>query len=105
VQKRDWRLVWNKGCGTAENPLFVNLKQKEKINFSDPQALLNSFLPVINSNEVSTFETIADCLISGSAIFMVYGSNLALSLVLKKWEKRNIEKPETETVVRGASKN
>ena len=44
---------------------------------------------------------VLDVLLSGDTILFVDGDKQALSIGTRKWEKRSVEAPQTETVVRG----
>jgi spore germination protein KA len=59
---------------------------------------------LVSSGDVKKREMLGDALdalLSGDTLLLVDGARLALSIGTRKWEKRGVEAPQTETVVRG----
>ncbi len=72
---------------------------------TDCAALLDviayEILSVSSINKISSIEDVTARLLSGSAILILDGCENALEIPAQKWEKRQIEEPQTESVVRG----
>ncbi|MFK2826914.1 spore germination protein [Bacillus sp. B190/17] len=86
--------------GLDENVLLPLMKQAdgETPSFTE---LLENKLPV---TKVKRVNLLADCIESismGNPILLCEGEQAACSLGFPKWEKRSIEEPEAEAVVRG----
>lgn len=59
------------------------------------------FLSVGEVKRVLTLEDLLHDLLSGNSIVLVNGSKEALSISTRSWDKRGVEEPATENVVRG----
>ncbi|MPW25467.1 spore germination protein [Alkalibaculum sp. M08DMB] len=70
-----------------------NLTVLDRIN----ERLLSS----TNIDNVSKIKLLIDNILTGNTVLLLDGSNQALAIPLQKWEKRSIEQPVTESVVRG----
>lgn len=81
-----------------QNSCFNNAKEPETITAS----YIKSDLLLVGSIDIvpSPNEAI-DHFLSGDTVLLVDGSREALSISLRAWDKRNVEEPKTETVVRG----
>ena len=58
-------------------------------------------LSVYNLKEMNLFNDVIDSVLSGDTCFFMDGCAAALSIDTKKWKTRQIEEPDTETVIRG----
>lgn len=67
----------------------------------DIASLRQEFLSVGEVKLLSTIDEALGDLFSGQTILLVDKAKEALSIGLRKWEKRGIDEPQTETVVRG----
>ncbi|RCX20948.1 spore germination protein KA [Anaerobacterium chartisolvens] len=85
-------------------PLMYDTYIFAKKNASDTcniDIVYEELLSVSDVQKISTLDDLLDYLLSGSTILLVDGSKEALVINAKKWERRSVEKPETENVVRG----
>ncbi|MGO4886278.1 spore germination protein [Anaerobacillus sp. MEB173] len=64
--------------------------------------LVNKKISVTKVQEVNTFQNCIEHIANGFPLLLVEGENIAYALGLAKWEKRSVEEPTTESVVRGA---
>lgn len=85
-------------------PLMYDTTYKLKI---DNQSRLNfeiidpEFLSTGEVEKITMLDNLLIDLLAGNTIILVDGTKEALSLGLRKWDKRGIEEPGAETVVRG----
>lgn len=80
----------------------AGLKMKtDDIGIPDIDGLSREFLSVADVKKLATVEEVLGDLLSGNTIVLVDKAKEALSLGLRKWEKRGIDEPQTETVVHG----
>ena len=63
--------------------------------------LLNSLLPQNHVKTSLNFSEAASAINMGNCILFVDTLNIAFNIDAKKFEKRNIQSPENETVIRG----
>ncbi|KIL40830.1 membrane protein [Gordoniibacillus kamchatkensis] len=68
---------------------------------SDVKTLLQQKVAVSNIKEVTTFTETIQHVSVGNPILLIDGQNRGLALGLSKWEKRSIEEPTAEAVIRG----
>lgn len=67
----------------------------------DIDVINRNFLSSNQSSKLSCFGKVIDDILSGNAVLLLDGAAQALSIGLRKWDKRNIDAPKTETVIRG----
>jgi hypothetical protein len=67
----------------------------------DAKKILEQRTPVSNVKEINTYASCIEQLSNGNPIVLVEGQPSALSFSLAKWDKRAIEEPSAEAVVRG----
>ena len=67
----------------------------------DIDSLSREFLSVADVKKLATVEEVLGDLLSGNTILLVDKAKEALSIGLRKWEKRGIDEPQTEGVVHG----
>ncbi|TDT51944.1 spore germination protein [Fonticella tunisiensis] len=60
-----------------------------------------SALSVANIKEAKTVEDSIDAILSGYALLLIDGSDIALKVSAPGWKSRSVSEPATETVVRG----
>lgn len=86
-------------------PLMKTMKYQanlQKSHLNDILDLLKSqVISVSQVNKVRIMEEIVDHILSGETILLIDGIKDALIISLKEWDKRSIDEPATETVVRG----
>ncbi len=86
------------------HPMMYDAGQKMKfdqtcgINIDD---LSRTFVSVGEVKRLSTVDEALGDLFAGQTILLIDKARHALSISLRKWEKRGIDEPRTETVVRG----
>lgn len=62
---------------------------------------LSNILPISNLSKISTYKECIEAIANGKPILLINGFEEAYSLGLVKFEKRSIEEPEAESVIRG----
>ncbi|MDF2671247.1 MAG: GerA spore germination protein [Paenibacillus sp.] len=62
---------------------------------------LKAAIPISNMEEVCHFSKLIDQVSSGNPVLIMDGSHTALALGLACWEKRGIDEPVAESVIRG----
>ena len=78
---------------------ILNLEQPLKNSKIDD--IKKAILSVSDIRNVNTLNDIVDGFLSGDAALMIDGTNEALIISCKGWEKRAISEPTTEAVIRG----
>lgn len=63
--------------------------------------LLEQNVTVAQTQELQTLAEVLDHVLAGEAVFLVDGEASAFALSTKKWDKRSVEEPLTEAVIRG----
>lgn len=80
----------------------AGLKMKtDDIGTPDIDSLIREFLSAADVKKRGTIDEVLGDLLSGNTIVLVDKAKEALSIGLRKWEKRGVSEPQTETVVRG----
>jgi spore germination protein KA len=85
-------------------PLMYNAGIKFEAGESsdiDIDIIIRNYLSSNETSKILNFGNVIDDILSGNAVLLLDGAAQALSIGIKKWEKRSIEAPKTETVVRG----
>ena len=67
----------------------------------DIDSLRGEFLSAGDVKKRATADEVFGDLLSGQTILLLDGAAASLSIGLRKWEKRSVDEPQTETVVRG----
>jgi spore germination protein KA len=75
---------------------------EEKLNFDNLDAIKTSMLSSSSVEKVSLVSDIVDGCLSGDTILLIDKTKDALIIDTKGWEKRAIDEPKTESVVRGS---
>lgn len=73
----------------------------EMTTLGDIQTILEERLPVSSAKRVNTYSDCTRALTMGNPILLIKGADWALDLGINKWEKRAIDEPENEPVIRG----
>ena len=82
-------------------PLML-LHTDEDIVQNDPfEHIVNSLIAVNELKEVNSFAEAVDGFLTGDTVLFVDGSEKAVIINSKGWEKRSITEPQTEAVIRG----
>ncbi|WP_407407850.1 spore germination protein [Peribacillus sp.] len=79
----------------------MNTLMEESLSFSDIHEAVKERLQVLDTKEIRTFADCITYLSTGYSILLVQKMDYALALGLVKVDKRPIEDPEAESVVRG----
>lgn len=85
-------------------PLMYDTDIKLKIDGGDSLDIDNISKSFLSSNDIKKQTAVDELLneiLSGNAVLLVDGCKEALSIGTRKWEKRGVDEPQTETVVRG----
>lgn len=75
----------------------VNLRDAD----GDIDAVYRVLIPCCQVKKLPSMAALVDSVMSGDTLFLLDGSNEALTITAKHWDKRAIEEPATENVVRG----
>ncbi|MDD5017854.1 MAG: spore germination protein [Eubacteriales bacterium] len=79
----------------------TGFKLKTDSGALDIDSISKGFLSSHEVNKLSAVGEMLHDVLSGNTVLLVDGAKEALSVGTRKWEKRGIESPQTETVVRG----
>ncbi len=85
-------------------PMMYEAGLKMKIDRAGGPDIADLSREFLSAGEVKLLSALDDALgdlFSGQTILLVDGAKEALSIGLRKWEKRGVDEPQTETVVRG----
>jgi len=85
-------------------PMMYEAGLKMKIDDAgrpDIDSLSDEFLSVGDVKKVADVDGMLGDMLSGNTILLLEKAKEALSIGLRQWEKRGIDEPQTETVVRG----
>lgn len=77
---------------------LMELHDKHSLSLNE---LLERKLPVSSISKVSTFNEVIEQLSSGNPVILIDYQATGFSVGLAKWEKRSIEEPIAESVIRG----
>jgi spore germination protein KA len=82
-------LMWETRKTGTQQPITIEYLKNAAINLSDIQ-------------ESNTMEDVIAAILKGDTAFFLDGSKLALIINTRTWAQRGVQKPETESVVRGS---
>lgn len=82
--------------------LLSPLMDKGAAKFTNLNELLEKKISVSKAKEVKTFKDCINHLSIGSPILLLENESIGFSFGLQKWEKRSIEEPSAESVIRGS---
>jgi spore germination protein KA len=77
------------------------IPKKEISGMSNIDIINKNLLSTCNVKKDTTLGNLLDSLLSGNTILLIDNSKESLSINTKKWERRSVEEPRTENVVRG----
>ncbi len=79
----------------------INYNTSFNKNMPLDKYIINNLMPQNNVKTVKSFSDVANSINSGNCVLFVDTLNIAFNIDLKKFEKRSIQTPENETVIRG----
>ncbi|MFB5661518.1 spore germination protein [Alteribacillus sp. HJP-4] len=79
----------------------VQLQKLFSSNSNSVHVLKNEVLSTSQVTEVRSYDELYSSLIMGEAVLLIDGYNHAVSLNVKGWEKRGVDEPSTQNVIRG----
>lgn len=79
----------------------INYKTSPNGNSPLDKYILNSLLPQTNVETISSFSEVSTAINMGNCVFFIDTLDLAFNIDIKKFEKRSIQSPEAETIIRG----
>ncbi|WP_423802536.1 spore germination protein [Neobacillus sp. SAB-20_R2A] len=97
-------LIYVDGMSNVEeidNNLLTPLMSLELEKEPDIHALIERTLTVSNIKEIRTYDDVVNEVSSGNPIILIDDQSKGISAGIPKWEKRSLQEPTTETVVRG----
>ncbi|WP_078427224.1 spore germination protein [Alkalihalobacterium alkalinitrilicum] len=65
------------------------------------EPLIHNVLEISEASEVIEMDTLFHQLLTGNALLLMDGINTAISIGVEGWEKRSVEEPQSQTVVKG----
>ncbi|MBO0993187.1 spore germination protein [Bacillus sp. SD088] len=98
------QLVYIKGMSNIEeidSNVLTPLMQQTDQKSINPRLLIEHRLSVAEIKKIESFDTCVEQLSVGNPILLLDGDQQGYALGLAKWEKRAIEEPSGEVVVRG----
>jgi hypothetical protein len=95
-------VIYIEGLSSIEeiNRSVLNPLQSES-NVTDFKKIIEQKLAVSNIKNLQTYSEIIEQVSVGNPVLLIDGETYALSLGLSDWEKRGVEEPSAENVVRG----
>lgn len=81
--------------------VLTPLMQQEIIHEPDIQGILEKTLTVSNIKEIQYIDEVINEVSLGNPVILIDHHSIAIAAGLPKWEKRSLQEPTTETVVRG----
>jgi hypothetical protein len=97
-------LIYIEGMSNTEEidqSVLTPLMQYKMENIPNVQTILGQKLTVSKVKEINTYQEIIDEISSGNPVVLIDHQAQGVSVGLAKWEKRSIEEPQAESVVRG----
>lgn len=79
----------------------VSMQGSDGAKASSIDEFSRNLLSTCDVKKAKSLEDLVDSVLSGDAIFLLDGSGEALAFSMKQWDKRTVEEPATERVVRG----
>lgn len=98
------QLIYIKGLSNVEemdNNVLTPLMKKSEKRTVNPKTLIEETLSVAEVVKISSFEACIEQLSVGNPILLLEGDEKGFALGLAKWERRAVEEPTGELVVRG----
>ncbi|MCD9022871.1 spore germination protein [Cohnella silvisoli] len=79
-----------------------SMPQPSNLRLKDMEKLLqDQIISVAQVNRGESFQEIVDYVLSGDTALLIEGASKAFFFSTKEWEKRSVEEPATEAVIRG----
>ncbi|MBM4761097.1 spore germination protein [Bacillus sp. B15-48] len=85
----------------ADNVLSSLMQQTKEDDFYNITSLIEKRIAVSDVKEINTFSQSVHEISMGNPVILVDKRNAGFSLGLSKWEKRSIEEPSAELVIKG----
>ncbi len=83
------------------HPLMIEAASVEIRNKNVMELIQCQWLNSCEIDEVSDFEQSLDHMLSGDVVIFIEGEKTGIKVVMRHWDKRSVEQPQTESVVRG----
>ena len=77
------------------------IPHQDTTDLSDISAVKKNLISIGDVQQTSLLNDVVDKIMAGNTLLFIDNSSEALVISTKKWEKRSVEEPQTETVVRG----
>jgi spore germination protein KA len=74
---------------------------EERMDISQLHTIKTNMLSAGNIGQVKSMDEVIDGCLSGDTVLLIEGCNEALVINTRTWERRSIQEPKTEAVVRG----
>lgn len=97
-------LIYVKGLTNEEqmDKLLLSPLLQNTFSDTDPiKTILQQWIPVSDKKEISFFEEVIEQISKGNPVILIDQEDQGLALGMSKWEKRGIDEPSAEPVVRG----
>ncbi|WP_018923636.1 spore germination protein [Salsuginibacillus kocurii] len=104
AQKERALLIYIEGLSHAEEinqNVLAPLMEATDLQITTIDDLTDKTISVAGTSKVHTYTDIVEHISLGEPVLMMNGHKAGLALGLENWEKRSIEEPEAEHVVRG----
>ncbi|MCX7714333.1 MAG: spore germination protein [Clostridia bacterium] len=82
-------------------PLMYGFKCSE-IDSPDIEKIKLQMIAVSEVKDVDSMDKVIEGFLAGNTVLLMDGSNKALVINTTEWEKRSVEEPQTESVIRGS---
>lgn len=79
----------------------VSMQKSAGAGASNIDAFSKNLLSTCDVKKTKSLDDLIDSVLSGDTIFLLDGSGEALGFGMRQWDKRTVEEPATESVVRG----
>lgn len=97
-------LIYIEGLSNIEEidkSVLSPLMQQSNVNIEVLSDLIEQTLTISNTKKVKTYADVVEQISSGNPVILIDQQAVGFSAGLAKWEKRSIEEPQAESVVRG----
>lgn len=97
-------LLYIEGLSNTEEidqNVLASLMDTDGPESGDVKTLLQQKVAVSNIKEFATFSQLIQQISIGNPVIVIDGQNRGLALGLSKWEKRSVDEPSAEAVIRG----
>jgi hypothetical protein len=84
-----------------DRQVLNSLMREHTLGDGELLSVLKEILPVSQSENIHTIQDVVSNVSIGNPVILIDGENVGLAFGLSKWEKRGIEEPMSESVIRG----